>query len=378
MAPPVLVNAQPGQTVVSETSGVYYQGQYWNDLPPVLRYMCECFTGDPEKSWTLDFRERYCERPFENALFLNCGNGWVEREFVDLGMVRNAVAFDYSHELLAKAEEERGERSIRYFQADCNKVEFDEDEFDLVVNVAALHHVQYVDRMCRVLCRALRPGGVFVNYDYIGPSRNQYSRRQWSLIKRTNRRLPPSVRKPRLAYPHLATMLVTDPTEAIHSGEVVEMISRYFTMVERHDTGGGVAYDLLTHNPRLSTLPPDELDGHVDRILAVDREATARGQVPPMFSYFIARPAKPVLRDAERLRAWEREEAERERLAARRGGTYRTADYARLQRQLVRRHVAIVWRPSSLAVLRAARASARRVLPARLRRAIRSLLTLQV
>jgi hypothetical protein len=142
--------------------------------------------------------------------------------------------------------------------------------------------------------------------------------------------------------------------------------------VERHDTGGGVAYDLLTHNPTLSTVPPEELDVHVAQILAADREATAGGQVPPMFSYFVARPAKPVQHDAQRMREWAREEAERERRAARRGGTYRTIDYARLRRQLARRRLAIVWRSSSGTALRSARAIARLVLPGRLRRAIRT------
>ena len=72
-----MVGCYARHTVVNEASEIYYHGQYWNDLPAVQRYMSECFTGDPDKSWTHDFLERYCQRPFSSALFLNCGNGWV-------------------------------------------------------------------------------------------------------------------------------------------------------------------------------------------------------------------------------------------------------------------------------------------------------------
>jgi SAM-dependent methyltransferase len=224
-------------------------------------------------------------------------------------------------------------------QADCNRIELEPDSFDLVVNVAALHHVQHLDRLCRVLCRATRPDGVFVNYDYIGPSRNQYSWRHWLQVRRANRGLPPSIRKPRLRRPHLATMLATDPTEAVHSALIPALVARYFEIVERHDTGGGIAYELLTHNPRLGSVPPAERDGQVERLLALDRQATRSGRVPPLFTYFVARPDKAVLGASAQLRAWQDEEAERERRAAARGGVYTSAQYLELQLQRAARRI---------------------------------------
>jgi SAM-dependent methyltransferase len=324
-----------GDTLVNEASTVYYSGVYWNDLPQVIRYMSECFTGDPDKWWVGDFRDRYCPQPFGRALFINCGNGWVERDFVDNGLAEQAVGFDYSHDLLEQAERQRGDRPITYLQADCNRIELEPDSFDLVVNVAALHHVQHLDRLCRVLCRATRQDGVFVNYDYIGPSRNQYSWWHWLQVRRANRGLPPSIRKPRLRRPHLATMLATDPTEAVHSALIPSVVGRYFDIVERHDTGGGIAYELLTHNPQLGVVPPAERDAQVERLLALDRQATRSGRVPPLFTYFVARPNKAVLRDQARLRGWQEEESERERRAAARGGVYSNAQYLELQLERV-------------------------------------------
>lgn len=331
------------ETVVNDNSEIYYSGDYWNNLPRVLEYMSANFTGDPAKWWTTDFAERFCKVPFERALFLNCGNGWSEREFIDRGLVRSVTAFDYSETLLAEAEAEKKGRPITYFQADANRLELEADQFDLVVNVAALHHVQFIDRMCRVLCHALQPGGMIVNFDYIGPGRNQYPVRQWRHIKSVNRGLPKEWQKRPMRRPHLPSMLHSDPTEAIHSNLIIDTMERYFDIFERHDTAGGVAYELLTHNPRLKQLPAADLDEVVDRVLRADRELTESGAVPAMFSYFIARPRKESLQDAARVAEFQAEEEERERRASQRCGVYSTAQHLEvLSWPLVRRFAGII------------------------------------
>jgi SAM-dependent methyltransferase len=312
-------------TTVNDNSSVYYSSRYWNDLPQVLAYMSENFTGDPRKWWVADVKERFCAQPFGLGLVPACGNGWVERELVDRGLVDRVVAFDYSPDLLAAAVRDRGPRRIHYVRADLNRISFPPDGFDVVFNVAALHHVQYIDRFCRLLCEALKPSGVLVSFDYIGPHRNQYSWRHWRCIRRVNRRLPTSVRKDPLRRAHLPTMLRTDPTEAIHSELIMTTIARYFD-VERHDTAGGIAYELLSQNPRLDALGAEAADPYVREVLAWDRHYTERGAVPPLFSYLLARPRKAALEDRERLRGFEEEERRREARAQARGGVYSLAD----------------------------------------------------
>jgi SAM-dependent methyltransferase len=315
------------RTAVPRDSEVYYAGRYWNDHPTVQAHICQQLTGDPRIWWTADFRRRFCATPFGHGLFLNCGNGWVEREFLDQGMVERATAFDYSEGLLAEADRRREGRPIRYLQADANRVEFGEDEFDLVVNVGALHHVQYIERLAEVLCRCLRPNGVLVAYDYVGPARNQYSRRQWRLIRAANRRLPRELRKPLMVPRPVPYMLWSDPTEAIHSDAVLEALSRRFEVFERHDAGGGLAYEVLTHNRRFFAAPAGaEVDRALGELLAEDRTLTVNGVLPPMFSYYLARPRKESLADPA-LAAYRQAENAREARAARHLGAYSTADW---------------------------------------------------
>lgn len=314
-------------TVVPENSEIYYNGQYWNDFPPVLEYMSENFTGDKNKWWVQDFLERFCQTPFEHGLVLNCGNGWVERELIDKEVVSKVIAFDYSFELLKKAQNEKGNRAISYFQADVNSVDFNENQFDLIINVASMHHVQYINRICRILCKALKKDGLFVNYDYIGPHRNQYSKKHWQFIKQVNQSLPDSVKKFPLIKPHLPTMLVSDPSEAIHSELIIKTISYYFDLFERHDTGGGIAYELLTHNDKLQKLPIKELNDNIYRILKIDKQYTIQGKVPTLFSYFLARPNKKKLDFGSSLRTLQFKEDTRERKSHKRKGTYTFGQY---------------------------------------------------
>jgi ubiquinone/menaquinone biosynthesis C-methylase UbiE len=289
--------------------------------------MCENFTGDKDKWWVQDFKERFCQKTFEHALVLNCGNGWVERQFVDLGMVKRITAFDYSMDLLRTAERVKGERPISYFQTDVNKIDFCNNQFDLIINVASLHHVQYINRFCRIMSAALTENGILVNFDYIGPHRNQYPFKQWYYINRVNRSLPDSIKKTPFVKPHLPTMMFADPTEAIHSELIIESVSRYFEIFERHDTGGGIAYDLLTNNPKLNNISTNELDIHITRILALDKEYTQQTRVPPLFSYFLAKPKKSVLLDDKKLNEYQNIENLREDKARKRHGVYSDGQY---------------------------------------------------
>jgi len=312
---------------ICENENIYYSGQYWNDFPLVLEYMSENFTGDTHKWWVQDFKERYAVTPFENGLFLNCGNGWVERDFIDKNIVRNAFAFDYSPQLLKIAAGDKGQRPIYYFRTDVNKIDFFDNEFDLVVNVAALHHTQYINRLCHILCASLKEGGIFVNFDYIGPHRNQYSLKQWFFLQQVNKSLPKKYRKKGFLRPHLPTMLVNDPTEAIHSELIIDTVSRYFDILERHDTGGGIAYELLTHNVALKDKDPYELDKQIEFILIKDRIYTELIRVPVLFSYFITTPKKDILYDREKLESFQLLEEKREKDASNRWGVYSTRDY---------------------------------------------------
>ena len=248
-------------------------------------------------------REAKTQRTFERALILNCGNGWVERELLASGLIREAVGIDYGEELLQEARAAAAENGLplTYVRANINDGVFPEGEFDLVVNHAAAHHIAAIDRVFREICRILPEDGWFVSYDYVGPHRNQYEPAAWEAAWSLNGELPASLRQD-LQYPHLPTMLVTDPTEAIHSELIVETMHRYFTVSEFTPLGGALAYPLLTHNGRLfESDDPAERAAWVDRIMEADDRFLAEHPGSTLFAYFAGTPDKSVLAETERL-----------------------------------------------------------------------------
>jgi len=317
------------KSITNLDSSVYYQGQYWNDIPRIAEYISETLTGDKNKGWIENFKEKYAERPFNHALFLNCGDGRWEREFVDRKIVKKVTAFDISPDLIEKARDLKGNRNIKYIVADANKVKFKKDSFNLVVNMAALHHVQYLNRLCLIIARSLKKGGIFISYDFVGPARNQYPLINYLLMKLVNLTLPKKIRKSPIGYPHLPTMLATDPTEAIHSNLITKTIYQYFDVFEKRDIGGGIAYELFTHNLNFSKGVNKSLhvNSSIDKVLSVDYFLTKLVIIPNFFSFILAKPNKNILKNLGKVKNLQRRENIREKYSQMLYNTYTLKDY---------------------------------------------------
>jgi SAM-dependent methyltransferase len=302
----------------------YYQGKYWNDLPQTVRELNRRATGDPESDWMLHLLERWGK--FDRALVLACGNGWVERELLRLGVIETAIGVDVSEELLSSARE--AARSLNgaltYHAVDLNVDEWPDGEFDLIVNHAALHHVAYLDRAVRTACQKLSATGKLVSWDYTGPHRNQYPAGQWQAVVDLNSSLPSNVSHD-LGYPHLPTMLADDPTEAVHSELIVEHLDRYFDREHFAELGGALAYPILTHNERLFEQMadhPSEAEIAVERVLEADLSYVLEHPGSSLFTYGVFSPRKHVLADVDQLSAWTRSEDAREAAAQGDAGKY--------------------------------------------------------
>ena len=313
-------------TVVPSTQHRYYERgeRYWNALDPVVRYQNRRATDDPDVGWIGHVKALRGE-PFAKALLLNCGNGWVERALIDHGVVREAVGVDISDELLAAARataaaDDRYRGRLHYERVDTNAGAFPGEGYDLVVNVAAGHHIAYLDRVVRRLCELLPDDGWLVTWDYVGPHRNQYPGAQWEAIWQLNQELPPALRHG-LDYPDLATMLATDPTEAVHSELYLDVLRRYFTPVHERMLGGWLAYPLLTFNDGVF----DHLDTAtewVELIVRRDEAEVTRDPARTLFAYVVSQPNKAALARPQDLARWRAEEEVRERAAVLADGRY--------------------------------------------------------
>lgn len=306
--------------IAPKVSGLYYQGGYWNELAPVREEIRRRISGRTDEPFR-PISYGLGERRFGRALFLNCGDGHIEREFVERGLIDQGVGVDISEDLLEQARALGAGLPLRYVRCDVNAGVLPDERYDLIVNNAGAHHVAYLDRVLRAFCRALTPDGLFVNYDYVGPHRNQYPWEQWEAAWRLNQSLPPQARQT-LRYAHLPTMIALDPSEAVHPELILPTYARYFTTDVYRPTGGALAYLLLTHNDALETVTDDVLLDVVGRVMQADGEYLRDHPESTLFAYWCGRPKPDVLRDDALLARWEADEVERERRAAANGGRY--------------------------------------------------------
>jgi SAM-dependent methyltransferase len=307
--------------VLGYDPGLYYQGHFWNDYPYVRDELNRRLSGDTQIAWYQHLQRTLHGRRFRKALMLNCGNGWVERELLAVGVIDEAVGIDYAEPLLAQARQAAASLPLRYYQCDTNRAAFPEEGYDLVVNHAAAHHITYVDRVFRAVAQLLPTDGYFVHFDYVGPHRNQYAEREWHAIQHLNRSLPMHLRQ-RLRYPHLLTPRLLDPSEAIHSELILPVLRRYFTLENLKWLGGALAYPVLAQNEQFWQAPEAEQSRWLPAIMEADTEHLVQYPEASLFAYILAYPKRDTLENQSQLAAWTREELAREQRVRRTFGFY--------------------------------------------------------
>lgn len=306
----------------AESFNYYGETIFWTSFEVFLARLCELISGDPTVWWHIHIQRKY--GPQNSAFILNCGNGWVERDLYERGLIRSCVAIDIMPKHIEEASTAAGKVGMpaSYFVADANNFEPRDLRADIAVNVGAMHHVAYINRMTEILARVTQDG-LYIGYDYTGAHRNQYSWKVWSRVLEVNQELPEKYRA-RLRYPHMRTMLASDPSEAVHSELQIEVLQRHFDFLEHCPLGGGVANALLYNNFSLYE-DRNTPDGRASLDLILKAEVEASGSDPDfnLYTFFVAKPKKHGSVDPDQLRRWQSEENEREARAAATGRYYR-------------------------------------------------------
>jgi hypothetical protein len=135
-----------------------------------------------------------------------------------------------------------------------------------------------------------------------------------------NDRLPKHLRA-KMNYPHLKSMLVSDPSEAVHSELFLGVHDRYFEPIVQRSIGGWLAYLVMTGNDALFDHLGPEADGWIEEVLRADEAAADTDPSQTLFSYVIGQPRRPGPSQQDRAE-WAAVEDARELEAAENGGIY--------------------------------------------------------
>jgi ubiquinone/menaquinone biosynthesis C-methylase UbiE len=229
-------------------------GTQWLQIPGAIENMNRRATGDPEMDWITHSAGLLSKFPKPvKVLSLGCGFGVIERALRRSDCCQLIHGLDVAEgaiEGAKKAAQNEGLDGLTYDVADLNTARLPKETYDAVYVHAALHHVFQLEHLLDQIKQTLKPGGLFVVYEYIGPSQMQFPRRDLELADAFLNAIPERYRSmPRLKdikkealRLSLDAMNSSDPSESIRASEIVPLTASRFEVRHFRYVGGTLLF----------------------------------------------------------------------------------------------------------------------------------------
>jgi SAM-dependent methyltransferase len=224
----------------------------WGGIAQIHLNHNELITGRRDVYWVEWMRDRYFHGGrVGDVLSLGCGAGHLDRIFAQCGYrFESFTGIDISAEAVQAAanmaRETKVANKFEYLAADLNQHELPSDGFDFIYFFQSLHHIEALEWVLGQCHRALRPGGILMVNEFVGPSRFQWTPAQLAEANAVFQTLPEELRrdltrggvKERIDRPTVSEMLAYDPSEAVRAAEIEEQVGARFDIFEAWNWGG--------------------------------------------------------------------------------------------------------------------------------------------
>jgi SAM-dependent methyltransferase len=291
-----------GRTAREKSETEEWKRYYWQSHPVTQRHINRLMTGDADESWLTFIKRRFLPDGAGRGLSLGCGHGWTEREALRLELCKSFDAIDISEGALEVARrlarEEGFSDCVLYKQADLNNVELERANYDVAIAAQVLHHVDALEHLLDGVAAALRPGGLFVVNEYVGPARFQWLDKTQDLMNRILELLPEDYKvsqrsglvKERIDRAPPEEIARVDPSESIRSDEIPELLRSRFEVLYHADFGGTINQFLLA-DIATNFQKEDVRDvAMLDLISLLEEVLVAERVIPSDFAFFVLRP----------------------------------------------------------------------------------------
>lgn len=207
--------------------------------------------------WVLWVKEKYVPSGLNYGLSVGCGEGSLERQAIVSNICSKFDAYDISTksiEIAKRLSENAGLTAcINYHVADINNVLLDKDKYNIIFVGAAMHHFSNLEHILKELRKSLKPNGLLILLEFVGPSKFQWTDKQLGIINELLKILPERLKidvrsgrlKEEVKRPSIKFMNETDPSEAIRSSDIIPLVYKMFNVEERIDFGGTILHMLL-------------------------------------------------------------------------------------------------------------------------------------
>ncbi len=278
----------------------------WGGLPQIARNHNQLTTGRPEYYWIDYLRDQYFQDGRAgDVLSVGCGEGAIERLFKERGFVFDSITgIDLSEKCIQAAEARAREVSlaprIAYMAADLNRCELPRRAFDFIFFFHSLHHVKELEFVLGGCAKALRPRGILMANEFVGPSRFQWTDKQLQLANDIFRLLPAPLRydlthkntKTEIRRPSVEEMMQADPSEAVRSAEIEALLRRYFQILEEKNWGGTLNHLIFEDTAGNYDLEHPWHNAILELLIHHENCLIENGVLPSNYKFFVAG-AKP-------------------------------------------------------------------------------------
>lgn len=229
------------------------------------------------------------------GLVLGCGDMVGEHwYFVHPALPFELVdAYDISTESIERARQltDSVGLDVRYHVKDVNHLELPPDTYDLVVVAHSMHHFRRIGHIVDQVNRSLKPDGLFVVWEYVGPRYQRFSRRQRAHANMVLRALPLEYRRELNGKTRKRvrsqSMLFISPDEAVRSDLILPALQRMNILYQYN--WAGLLFPLLRGGIAANFDQDDPQDYRVvECLFQLDRLLCQSGRVEPNFTITIA------------------------------------------------------------------------------------------
>ena len=228
----------------------------WWQVPAVRERWNTLISGNPHQTYQQYIAHHYlADRSSLRLLSIGCGTGSQEIRFAQTGKFVQISGFDLSEHLIQEAQlnaQRQGADHLHFFVDDVYHFH-PQQPYDVILFHQSLHHFSQLDHLLPKVKQWLRPGGLLVLHEYVGPDRLQFPPTQINAINQVLVQLPPALRirwttgrlKQRVYAPGRWRMQLTDPSEAIQSSHIPVAVNTHFRPLQETPLGGDLLHLLL-------------------------------------------------------------------------------------------------------------------------------------
>lgn len=236
----------------------------WWIIPKVKKRWNKLITGDEDQIYEEYVIDTHLKSK-NDLTMLSIGSGVCSHEiqFAKSAKFKQVICLDIANNMLIKAAEkakQNGLTNMTFRCEDIRKSNFQEGEFDIVFFHASLHHFDNIEELITSkVIPCLKPDGLVIINEYVGPDRLQFPKHQIQAINdglqllpsHLKRRFKTHLTKDRFSGSGYLRMLIADPSECIESSQILPVLQTYLNVLEEKSYGGNLLMNILkdiSHN----------------------------------------------------------------------------------------------------------------------------------